>query len=269
MLKNYAEALQDSEKSIGLSNNWAKGHYWKGVTLKEIGKYGDAKEALELAYMNDYHDNEACNQLLEVKQLLGDTSPLPPRPKIEDRKMRKRKAREAFLEREGPQSRDMLSGANILLIKDGDEEETQKNKKAKKQPTNSIEKYFHRKQRMIDARRLSVDIESGLAKNGKIYTEDNDIFNVDLIKTDISCRLSIIRVPFKVDPTKSKYYMWFTVRWLIENYRAPQTSLTELTIDEAKIAFKRMFRDRTGIEWDSRFNRTEWITGMCNWRYCT
>lgn len=46
-MKKYDKALRDAEKSTQLNKDWEKGHYRRGVALRELGRYVEALDAFE------------------------------------------------------------------------------------------------------------------------------------------------------------------------------------------------------------------------------
>jgi hypothetical protein len=65
--------------------------------------------------------------------------------------------------------------------------------------------------------------------------------------------MQVIKVPGEL-AADDKFFLYFEVRWKFLPNKL-QTSLTELTKEEAMHSFKRMFRDRTGFAWEDRTKR--------------
>jgi len=47
-MKKYDKALRDAEKSTQLNKDWEKGHYRRGVALRELGRFVEALDAFEM-----------------------------------------------------------------------------------------------------------------------------------------------------------------------------------------------------------------------------
>jgi tetratricopeptide (TPR) repeat protein len=68
-LKQWEMGLEDAEKCIQLNDDFAKGHYRKGLCLSELGRHDEAYLAIKEAYDIEPEDQEIVQKLNSVKEL--------------------------------------------------------------------------------------------------------------------------------------------------------------------------------------------------------
>lgn len=63
----HAEALAVMDKAVTIKNNYAEGHYYRGVCLQELGRKEDAAESFQMALLYDPSFDEARIALERIK----------------------------------------------------------------------------------------------------------------------------------------------------------------------------------------------------------
>lgn len=63
----YAEALAVMDKAVTVKNNYAEGHYYKGICLQKLGRTADAAESFQTVLLYDPSYEEARSALEELK----------------------------------------------------------------------------------------------------------------------------------------------------------------------------------------------------------
>jgi len=69
-MKRYDKALKDADRAISLKSDWAKGHYRRGMALKEMGQFLDAMNAFEVCTRLDKDNQEFKNSFEQAKAAL-------------------------------------------------------------------------------------------------------------------------------------------------------------------------------------------------------
>jgi len=69
-MKKYDKALRDAEKSVQLNKDWEKGHYRRGVSLRELGRYAEALDAFEICQNLSSKNDEYKKAYDEAKKLM-------------------------------------------------------------------------------------------------------------------------------------------------------------------------------------------------------
>lgn len=69
-MKKFDKALRDAEKSVQLNKDWEKGHYRRGVSLRELARYQDALEAFDMCMGLNPKNDEYKKAYEEAKRLM-------------------------------------------------------------------------------------------------------------------------------------------------------------------------------------------------------
>jgi len=69
-MKKYDKALRDAEKSVALNKDWEKGHYRRGVSLRELGRFSEALDAFEICQNLAPKNDEYKKAYDEAKKLM-------------------------------------------------------------------------------------------------------------------------------------------------------------------------------------------------------
>eukprot|EP00667_Euglena_gracilis_P018943 EG_transcript_20228 len=212
-LEQFETALKDAEHAIKLSDNYAKGHFWRGAILVKQDRLVEARGSLTQAVRLDKVGAHAKAKALleEVKATLkasGQAEAEAPLPKVGGKRR----------------------------LEEEDEAPAQKKKKGPPSPPKGDDRH-------------PVDPDSGHAHHGVVYKEKG-YWDVSLSKADQNFRMQLIKVPGET-PADDRFFLYFVGLWKFQA-KKEQVAATQLTLEEAKHSFQRIFRERTGYAWADR-----------------
>jgi tetratricopeptide (TPR) repeat protein len=216
-LQQYPEALADAQYASKLKANYPKAYFWQGAALVKLDRLPEARGALTQAVRLDATNPKATALLEEVKAKLAAAG-----------------AGEERLPKAGKRGRD----------DDEAEMDLDADIQAKKKKTRG-EEAPQKRNPMAE-----VDVESGHAHHGVVLSEGG-LWHVRLSKREQAFRMQVIEVPATGAGDQPKYFFFLAAEWPFKPGKA-QLSVTELSKDEAKHSFRRIYRERTGLEWQAK-----------------